>query len=142
MPALADWPPGVGVLLDMSVSAEANHHDVDRLFPRLVAAHEFGDAGDIAAVLPVRLAQANARPAGSGRARKTPPLIVGRLPEAAGLMADDMRHAHTERQDLIAERVDAVLDTALTGQEPWIARSARCRPSRDCVQTGAGPHCD
>src|SRR5699024_719437 len=45
--------------------AEANHHDLDELFPRLVAARDFADADDIASVLHHRLARATARPAGS-----------------------------------------------------------------------------
>src|SRR5699024_109131 len=62
--------------------AEANHHDVATLLPRLVRARGFGDADDIAAVLHYRVAQATARPAGSGRTRKAPRLIAGLIPEA------------------------------------------------------------
>lgn len=102
--------------------AEANHHDVDRLFPRLVAARGFADADDIAAVLHARLAHATARPAGSGRSRKTPRLIAGLIPEATGPMDDDMRTALDERRDLIEARAEALLDTALTEQEGWVAR--------------------
>jgi hypothetical protein len=99
--------------------AEANHHDVDALFPRLVAARGFSDAEDIAKVMHYRLARATSRPAGSGRTRKTPALIVGLIPHAAGPMTSEMRHALTERQGLIEARADAILDTALQGAEPW-----------------------
>src|SRR5690625_3783433 len=92
--------------------AEANHHDVDALFPRLVAARDFEDADDIAKVMHYRLARATGRPAGSGRTRKPPVLIAGLIPPAHGPMADDMRHALDERQELIEARADAVLDTA------------------------------
>jgi conjugative relaxase-like TrwC/TraI family protein len=99
--------------------AEANHHDVETLLPRLVRARGFADADDIAAVLHHRVATATARPAGSGRARKVPRLIVGLLPEATGTMTTDMRHALTERRDLIESRADAILDQALNDGESW-----------------------
>ena len=100
--------------------AEANHHDVDALLPRLVRARGFKDAEDIAAVLHHRVAAASARPAGAGRVRRSPRLIVGLIPEASGHMSDDMRRALDERRDLIEQRGDAVLDTALATGTPWI----------------------
>lgn len=99
--------------------AQANHHDVDAVFPRLVAARGFDDADDIAKVMHYRLARATARPAGSGRTQTAPALIAGLIPQARGPMTDAMRQALTERRDLIENRADAVLDTALTDREPW-----------------------
>ena len=85
-------------------------------------ARGFGDADDIAAVLHYRLARATARPAGAGRARRTPRLIVGLIPEATGIMPSEMRQALTERRDLIEARADALLDTALTEKHEWITK--------------------
>lgn len=99
--------------------AEANHHDTDHLFPRLVRARGFDDADDIASVLHHRVARATARPAGLGRARKAPRLIAGLIPEAQGSVAPDMRQALDERRELIEARADAVLDTALVAGEVW-----------------------
>ncbi|WP_156198659.1 MobF family relaxase [Actinotalea caeni] len=99
--------------------AEANHHNIDALMPRLVAARGFGDADDIASVLHHRLARATAKPAGSGRTRKAPRLIAGLIPEAAGPMSAEMRKALTERRELIEERAVAVLDQALTERQEW-----------------------
>ena len=99
--------------------AEANHHDLDTLFPRLVAARGFTDADDIASVLHHRLARATARPARSGRTRKAARLIAGLIPSADGPMADDMRQALDERRELIETRADAVLDTAREAAESW-----------------------
>ncbi|NUP74401.1 MAG: relaxase domain-containing protein [Sinomonas sp.] len=99
--------------------AEANHHDVHRLLPRLVQARGFGDAEDIASVIHHRFARATARPAGSGRTRKAPHLIAGLIPHADGPMSQDMRDALDERRHLIEVRADAVLDTALQDNEPW-----------------------
>lgn len=99
--------------------AEANHHDLDILFPRLAAVRGFDDADDIASVLHYRVARATARPAGSGRTRKTPRLIAGLVPSADGPMTSDMRQALDERRELIEARADAVLDTARDAGEPW-----------------------
>ena len=102
--------------------AEANHHDLDILLPRLVAARGLDDAEDIASVIHARVARATGRPAGSGRTRKPPRLIAGLVPYAGGPMADDMRQALDERRDLIEQRADAVLHGALTDKEPWTAK--------------------
>jgi hypothetical protein len=93
--------------------AQANHHDVDALLPRLAKARGFGDADDIAAVLHHRLARATDRPAGSGRGRRAPRLIAGLIPKALGPMTAEMQKALTERRELIRQRADAVLDQAL-----------------------------
>ncbi len=99
--------------------AEANHHDVETLLPRLVAARGFGDADDIAAVLHYRVERATARPAGSGRTRKPPRLIAGLIPHAHGVTNAEMRAALDEREVLIEARADAMLDTALAESVPW-----------------------
>lgn len=101
--------------------AEANHHDVDRLLPRLVQARSVEDANDIASVLHARLAKATVRPAGSGRTRKQPRLIAGLIPPADGTMSPEMRQALNERRELIEQRADAVLNTALADGEEWVA---------------------
>ncbi|WP_293787129.1 ATP-dependent RecD-like DNA helicase, partial [uncultured Aeromicrobium sp.] len=99
--------------------AEANHHNVDALLPRLVAARGFGDADDIAAVLHYRVDRATARPAGSGRTRKPARLIAGLIPQAHGIIDAEMRAALDEREALIEARADAVLEAALTESAPW-----------------------
>ncbi len=99
--------------------AEANHHNVETLVPRLVAARRFSDADDIAAVLHYRVEQATRRPAQSGRARKTPRLIAGLIPHAGGPMATDMHEALDERRSLIEARANTILDIALNEAAPW-----------------------
>ncbi|WP_270618479.1 MobF family relaxase [Micrococcus luteus] len=101
--------------------AEANHHDLGALLPRLVAARGFADADDIASVLHHRLARATARPAGSGRTRRSPRLIAGLIPYASGVIDPEMRHALTGREELIEHRASAVLDRDLNEGEPWTA---------------------
>ena len=112
--------PAFGALTAELRRAEANHHPVDTLLPRLVAARGFADADDVAAVLHDRLARATTRPAGSGRTRKAPRLIAGLIPEAIGTMTLDMRQALTERRELIEDRADAVLDRAVRDNEKWV----------------------
>lgn len=124
--------------------AEANHHDLDRLMPRLVQARGFEDADDIAAVLHWRVARATERPAGSGRTRREPELIAGLIPEAQGITDADMRQALTERQELIEQRAAAVLERDLGKAAPWTAAlgpepadARRKRAWRGCGQTVA-----
>ncbi|GAB3709754.1 AAA family ATPase [Mariniluteicoccus flavus] len=99
--------------------AEANHHDIDSLLPRLVAARGFSDADNIAAVLHYRVERTTARPSGSGRPRKPPRLIAGLLPQARGVTDAEMQAALDEREVLIEARADAILDAALTESAPW-----------------------
>ncbi|ACV05706.1 Multifunctional conjugation protein TraI [Kytococcus sedentarius] len=115
--------------------AEANHHDLDTLLPRLVTARGFADADDIASVLHYRVARATARPAGSGRTHKAPRLIAGLIPSADGPMTDDMRQALDERRELIEARADAVLDTARDAGEAWTRPLGD--PPRDPRKTAA-----
>lgn len=110
---------GFGALTAELRRAEANHHDLDTVFPRLVAARGFGDAEDIASVLHHRVARATSQPAGSGRTRKAPRLIAGLVPHADGAMSTDMRRSLDERRDLIEDRADVVLDTARGAGEAW-----------------------
>ena len=84
--------------------AEANHHSIETLLPRLIQARGFNDADDIAAVIHYRVARATARPAGSGRARKAPKLIAGLIPQADGVRDREMRAALDEREALIEAR--------------------------------------
>ncbi|MER7523463.1 MobF family relaxase [Microbacterium oxydans] len=114
--------PAFGALTAELRRAEANQHDIETLLQRLVSARGFGDADDIAAVLHDRVTKATSRPAGAGRARNAPRLIAGLIPEATGFMPSEMRRALTERRELIENRADALLDTALTDKHEWITK--------------------
>ena len=100
--------------------AEAHHHNVGLLLPRLVAARGFNDADDIAAVLRTRLIRATAVATGSARARRTPRLIVGIIPEAGGPMGADMAEALQQRRGLIEQRAHVLTETARSDREPWV----------------------
>jgi len=123
--------PAFGALTAELRRAEANHHNIDTLLPRLVAARGFTDADDIAAVLHYRVTRATTRPASAGRARKVPRLIAGLIPEATGTMSAELRQALTERRDLIETGADALLDTALTEHQDWtMALGTTPKPAR------------
>lgn len=99
--------------------AEANHHDLEALLPRLIASRTLSDADDLASVIHERLARAAARPAGSDRARQSPSLVVGLIPVAGGPMTPEMQSALDERRRLIHERTSAVLHDAIAAKKPW-----------------------
>ena len=108
--------------------AEANHHDVDRLFPRLVKARGFDDADDIASVLHWRLATTTQHPATGVRAAQTPKLIAGLIPIASGITEPDMRQALAERHQLIEQRAAALAEQAAADSAPWV-RALGGRPN-------------
>ena len=99
--------------------AEAHHHDLDALLPRIVATLPT-DANDVAAALHDRLRRATTPRTGSSRPRPAPQLIAGLIPEATGPMPDDMRDALAERQHLIEQRARTLADTAIAEHAPWI----------------------
>ncbi|UOQ61507.1 relaxase domain-containing protein [Leucobacter rhizosphaerae] len=100
--------------------AEANHHDVDQLFPRLVKARAFDDADDLASVLHWRLATATGHPASGGRTAQVPRLIAGLIPVAGGITEPDMRQALAERHQLIEQRAAILADQAAADDAPWL----------------------
>jgi hypothetical protein len=100
--------------------AEANHHDLERLLPRVVSQHSLVDADDIAAVLRYRLDKAASTPP---RGRRTKPrLIVGLIPEPLGEMTDADRQAIDQRKQLIESRARALAEDAIQAREPWTRR--------------------
>lgn len=113
--------------------AEANHHDVAVLLPRLVASRGLHDAEDVAAVLHARLAAVTARPAGAGRARRAPRLIAGLIPEAGGPMDAQMRRALQERRQLIEDRAEALAHAAVAEHLAW-AGHLGAPPTREAAR--------
>ncbi|TYL55447.1 relaxase domain-containing protein [Nocardioides sp. BGMRC 2183] len=100
--------------------AEAYHHDLDTLLPRIVGQHHLDDADDIAAVLTHRLDSAAARPPRG--CRQQPKLIAGLIPEPLDPMTDDHRHAIAERKNIIETRARALAEQALADRAPWTRR--------------------
>lgn len=84
-----------------------------------VAAHGFGDADDIAAVLHYRVERSTVCPTRSGRTRKPPRLIASLNPAGHGVIDSEMRAALDKREELTEARADAILEAALTESAPW-----------------------
>jgi conjugative relaxase-like TrwC/TraI family protein len=97
--------------------AEANHHDLDRLLPRVVAQHGLDDADDIAAVLRYRIDKTASTPPRGCRLR--PRLIAGLIPEPLGEMSDEDRQAIDERKQLIENRARSLAEDAAANGARW-----------------------
>jgi conjugative relaxase-like TrwC/TraI family protein len=109
--------------------AEAYHHDLERLVPRVVGRHGLDDAEDIAAVLRYRVDKlAASTPRGC---RLRPRLIAGLIPEPLGSMSAENRQAIDERKELIESRARALAEDVVARQEAW-GRRLGSRP----VETG------
>ncbi|WP_341358076.1 hypothetical protein V5H98_09740 [Georgenia sp. M64] len=117
-PAQVNESEAFAVLTAELRRAEANHHDLDTLLPRLVAQRTLLDAHDIAAVLTARLARATSRPAPG----TTPDLIAGLLPAAAGGLPADAARGLAERRQIIETRAHTLAETAVREQAPWLSR--------------------
>lgn len=108
-----------GALIAEFRRAEANHHDVMTLLPRLVRARGFGDAADIASVLHHRLERATTKLASGGRHMQAPRLIAGLIPVAVGITDPEMRQALGERHQLIVQRATALAEQAISDGVAW-----------------------
>ncbi|WP_240044594.1 ATP-dependent DNA helicase [Nocardioides albidus] len=105
--------------------AEAHHHDLERLLPRVVGRHDLDDADDVAAVLRYRVDKLAATPPRGCRLR--PRLIAGLIPEPLGAMSAEDRQAIDQRKELIESRVRALAEDAVAGRKQW-ARPPQPRP--------------
>ncbi|GAB3862537.1 hypothetical protein GCM10028801_28180 [Nocardioides maradonensis] len=100
--------------------AEAYHHDLETLVPRVVGQHGLDDAADIAAVLRYRVEKAaSGRPRGC---RLRPCLIAGLIPLPLGEMRVEDRQALEERVQLIESRALALATEAVASRERWTQR--------------------
>jgi hypothetical protein len=103
--------------------AEAYHHDLEKLVPRVIGQHALDDADDIAAVLRYRIEQAAASPPRGCRLR--PHLIAGLIPEPLGEMPAEDRQAIIERTELIEARAFALATEAVDAGAAWARRLGR-----------------
>lgn len=98
--------------------AEAHHHDLERLLPRIVGQHRLDDADDVAAVLRHRLEKVAAtRPRGN---RAQPCLIAGLIPKPLGPMADEDGQAIADRATLIESRARVLAEEAVDSGAAWV----------------------
>ncbi len=99
--------------------AEAYHHDLEQLLPRIAAAHPLDDAEDVAAVLRYRIETC----AGTSPRRLRsvrPRLIAGLIPDAVGPMDDEHRQALDQRKELIESRAHALAEAAVEANASWM----------------------
>lgn len=101
--------------------AEAYHHDLERLVPRIVGQHGLGDADDVAAVLKYRVDKVASAPPRGTRGLKQR-LIAGLIPEPLGPMRDEDRQAIAERKELIENRARALAEDAVVSGAAWVRR--------------------
>jgi hypothetical protein len=100
--------------------AEAYHHDLEALMPRVVDRHGLEDAEDIAAVLRYRIAKLAATPPRGCRLR--PRLIAGLIPEPLGQMSAEDREAIDQRKELIESRARVLAKAPATHSDAWARR--------------------
>lgn len=110
--------------------AEAHHHDLESLVPRVVGRHGLDDADDIAAVLRYRVDKLAVTPPRGCRFR--PRLIAGLIPEPLGPMSAEDRQAIDQRKELIESRARALLDVGIGGGAAWTNRLGE--PPQDLTQ--------
>ncbi|WP_425474873.1 MobF family relaxase [Nocardioides cheoyonin] len=101
--------------------AEANHHDLERLVPRVVAQHGLADAADVAAVLTYRIEKV-ASSVPRGKRGVKPRLIAGLIPEPLGPLDEEDRQAIDERKHLIEHRSRALAEEAVEKRPAWLRR--------------------
>jgi hypothetical protein len=103
--------------------AEAYHHNLEKLVPRVIGQHALDDADDIAAVLRYRIEESAASPPRGCRLR--PRLIAGLIPEPLGKMSAEDRRAIGERTELIEARALALATAAVDAGAAWARRLGR-----------------
>ncbi|MBM9458767.1 AAA family ATPase [Nocardioides sp. zg-536] len=116
-------PPAFGPLTAALRRAEAYHHDLEQLVPRVVSRRGLDDADDIAAVLRYRVDKVAATPPRGCRIR--PRLVAGLIPEPLGQMSAEDRRAIDERKELIESRARALVEDAVASGEAWTRRPRR-----------------
>lgn len=120
-----------GVLSAELRRLEAAGHHVDGLLNAVVHAGRLNNVEDLGSLLRHRITRL------AGRYQPTPPqrpgLIVGLIPRALGTMRPDERTALDERETLIEQRAQAVLDRARDQHEPWLTSLPHPQDAQDQV---------
>jgi conjugative relaxase-like TrwC/TraI family protein len=112
--------PAYGPLLAALRDAEAHGLDVERTFPKLVAARPLDDAEDPAAVIRGRVDRWTA--AAGSRLRIGTDLIAGLIPRAAGVTDPDMARGLQERDEAMQRRARALAGRAIEQNQVWVRR--------------------
>lgn len=112
--------PAFGPLAAALRRAEAYHHNLEELVPRVVALHGLQDADDVAAVLRYRVERvASTLPRGC---RLGPRLIAGLIPEPLGGLSEEECRAIGQRAELIESRARALVELEAAAPDGWTRR--------------------
>jgi hypothetical protein len=112
--------PAYGPLFATLRDAEARGLDVERTFPKLVAAWSLDDVEDPAAVIRGRVDRW-AQTAGPRRQAGID-LIAGLVPRAASVTDPGMARGLEERDDAMQRRARTLAEQALERNQPWVCR--------------------
>ncbi|MGO9663820.1 MAG: hypothetical protein ACLP66_11000, partial [Polyangia bacterium] len=112
--------PAYGPLLAALRNAEAHGADVERTFPKLVAAWSLDDVDDPAAVIRGRVDRW-AQAAGPRRQAGID-LIAGLVPRAASVTDPDMARSLEERDEAMQRRARDLAERAIEQNQAWVRR--------------------
>ena len=107
-----------GILTTELRRLEADGHDIDSLLPRIIQVGGLDEVQDLGSLLRYRLQRITAayQPAPQRTAR----MIAGLVPRATGITDPAMRQALDEREQLMEQRIDALVEKLLKQPEPWL----------------------
>ncbi|WP_192497499.1 C-terminal helicase domain-containing protein [Pseudoclavibacter sp. CFCC 11306] len=97
---------------------EADGHDIDDLLPRVTQAGNLDHAADLGSLLRYRIQRVTATY--QPQHRRAPGRIAGLVPRATGTMTPDMTQALAEREQLMEQRLTALVAAVRTSPEPWM----------------------
>ncbi|MBL3686214.1 conjugal transfer protein [Leucobacter zeae] len=120
-----------GILTTELRRLEADGHHIDDLLPRIIHAGGLDDVQDLGSLLRYRLHRITTTYPPS--ARRAAGRIAGLVPRATGITDPDMRQALQEREQLMEERLDALVQQHLTQPPSWAAELDGLTPEARAV---------
>ena len=101
---------------------EAAGHDIEQLLPRIVQAGNLDGVEDLGSLLRYRIQKiASTYPPSS---RSEAGLIAGLVPRATGISDPAMLRALNERERLMEQRIDTLIQAAIEQPAPWLSTLA------------------
>ncbi|WP_449276660.1 MobF family relaxase [Leucobacter sp. GX24907] len=111
-----------GILTTELRRLEAVGHDIEQLLPRIVQAGNLDGVDDLGSLLRYRIQKiASTYPPS---ARREAGLIAGLVPRATGISDPAMLRALNEREHLMKQRIDTLIQAAIEQPAPWLSTLA------------------
>lgn len=107
-----------GILTTELRRLEADGHDIDSLLPRIIQVGGLDEVQDLGSLLRYRLQRITA--AYQPAPQRAAGMIAGLVPRATGITDPAMRQALDEREQLMEQRIDALVENLLKQPEPWL----------------------